>query len=156
MRQSSPSESFFRDHEWIRFIWVLAFMLTLASFAGWRVAVELTDHRSQWSWLVVSLVAGAVVALAGWPTVFGVSSKHPPWGPASALSRSARNGVAVVLSVLAVVALLPKRNGPIEFWQPGWVQLLGGGFWLCFAGLVVQRRVRQRAWQGFGPDEHPI
>ena len=156
MRQSSSSEAFLRDHEWVRFVLLLGFMFALASFAAWRVAVELADHRAQRVWLVGSLVAGAVVALVGWPTVFGVSSKHPPWGPAKALSRSARNGLAVALSLLAVVALLPKHNGPVQFWQPGWVQLLGSGFWLCFAGLVVQRRVRQRAWRGFAADEHRL
>ena len=72
------------------------------------------------------------------------------------LSRTARLGAAVVVSTIAVVALLPKRSSLTQFWQPGWLQLIGSGFWIGFAALVLHRRVGQKAWRGFNPDERPI
>ena len=86
--------------------------------------------------------------------MLGVSYKHPPWGPAKRMSRSVRMGFAVCISVVAAVALVAKRTSQVQLWQPAWLQVAGSGFSLGFAGLLVFRRVSQRAWRGFSPDEY--
>ena len=152
-QQNSPAGRFLRDHDWVRFLLLIAYMSALAAFATWRVVAVLTTHRA---WLFLFWVLGLALCLLAWPTVLGVSAKHPPWGPARVLSRSTRVGVVGLISVIAVFAVVPERTSPVEFWQPACLQLVGSGFWLCFAGLVLVRRVRQRAWRGFSPEEHPL
>ena len=156
MRGGRSTGDFLEDHEWLRFVLLIAFMSGLAAFAAWRVVVVLSADSSHEAWLVVALGGGLLVCLGAWPTVLGVSSRHPPWGPARKLSRSVRLWTVVIMSLVAIVALMPSRSTPVRFWQPGWLQLLGSGFFLGFAGLLVQRRVRQKAWRGFDSDDRPI
>jgi hypothetical protein len=149
MRRAGPAEAFIREHEWVLFILLVAYIGAVAAFSAWRAVAEIADHPTQRVWLVLALLSGLAICAAAWPTLLGVSSRHPARGPAKELSRSTRQCLVVLLSLVAVVAVLPRRTGPVEFWQPGSVQLLGSGFWLGFAALVLSRRVRQRAWRGF-------
>jgi CDP-diglyceride synthetase len=155
MRRSGPVGKFVGEHEWARFVLLLCYLSALAAFCAWRVVSELTEHGNRRGWLVLFFLGGLVVACAAWPTVIGVSYKHPPWGPAKKLSLSGRRALNACISLAGVVALIPKQSSPVQFWQPGWVQVAASGFWLGFAGLVLVRRVRQRAWRGFSPDEYP-
>jgi hypothetical protein len=56
--------------------------------------------------------------------------------------------LSVVVGGAAVVADEPERITPVRFWQPGWLQLIGAGFWLSLSVLILVRRTRQRAWRG--------
>lgn len=149
-RNSAWSERFLHQHEWVRFVLLTVYLSALASFAGWRAVSEITDHPDERAWLWLALAGGSIICLVAWVTVLGVSRQFPPKGVARGLSRQARIVISAALSVAAVVALVPKRTSPLKFWQPGWVQAIGAGFWLAFAVLVIVRRIHQKAWRGFG------
>jgi hypothetical protein len=147
MRVANRSDAFFRRHEPVRFATLAVFMSALAAFAVWRL-VGVTRGNPRPGWLIVAFVAGVIVCSVAWVAFLGVPFREQCEGSAKRLSSGARLWLSVVVGGAAVVADEPERITPVRFWQPGWLQLIGAGFWLSLSVLILVRRTRQRAWRG--------
>ena len=147
MRLAKRSDAFFRRHEPVRFAMLVVFMSALAAFAVWRL-VAVTRDNPQPGWLIVAFAVGLIVCSVAWITFLGVPFRDPPEGPPNRLSPRTRLWLSVLVGVAALVADEPEQTTPVRFWQPGWLQLIGAGFWLSLSVLIMARRTRQRAWRG--------
>ncbi len=147
VRLADRSDGFFRRHERVRFAMLMVFMSALAAFAVWRL-VAVTRGNPRPGWPIVAFVAGVIVCSVAWATILGVPFREQPEGRPKRLSPRTRLWLSVVLGVAAVVADEPEQTTPVRFWQPGWLQLIGAGFWLSLSVLIMARRTRQRAWRG--------
>jgi hypothetical protein len=125
MRLANRSDALFRRHEPVRFAMLVVFMSALATFAVWRL-VAVTRGNSRPGWLIVAFLAGVMVCSVAWVTFLGVPFREQPDGPPTRLSCRTLPWLAVVVGVAAVVADEPEQTSPVRFWQPGWLQLIGG------------------------------
>jgi hypothetical protein len=153
MRLATRSDVFFRRHERARFAVLEIFMSALAAFAVWRLVAVTTDNPSRVGWSLVSFAAGLLLCSVAWIAFLGVPFGDPSMRPARGLSRRTTLWLSVIAGVGAVVAVEPEKTNPAQFWQPGWLQLIGAGFWLGLALFITVRRARQRAWRGFKTPE---